>query len=71
MTRITPPEIAPTDMMKLANLRARKLKTVIEQPEIVEALRQSQHMNYTIQEMKDMIENLIFVTRKEQSSVEN
>lgn len=71
MTKITPPEIAPTDMIKLVNFRARKLETVMKDREVVDKLRNSVYLGFTIQEINAMLDNLIVATRKEQANVEN
>lgn len=68
MMKVKPSEIKPTDMISILNFRARKLKTVLEDHEVVELLKQSKHINYTIQEVNEVINNLIFASRKEQNA---
>ena len=70
MTKIKAPRINPQidsdiDYMKLLNFRARKLQTILSEPDIVNRLKLSCHYNFTIRETKEMVKCLIYASRKE------
>lgn len=68
MTKVQMKNLELMDLLKLVNFRARKLNSVLSVPEVVEKLKFNPRMSYTIQDLHSMLDNLIYVSRKEQNN---